>query len=81
MATREQNERKFLHWVELADGGRRYWLDVSGHQGWRARYIKIVNSRKPLLSTRKSITNTASWWRSTRNSLWIEGIVRCRRKE
>lgn len=34
MATREQNERSFAHWEELADGGRCCWLDVAGHQGW-----------------------------------------------
>jgi len=30
LATREQNERKFPDWVELPDGGRRYWLDFPG---------------------------------------------------
>lgn len=43
MATREQNERNFEHWVELVDGGRCYWLDVAGHHGWRARYLKQVD--------------------------------------
>lgn len=41
---REQNERKFGSWDELADGGRRYWLDVPGRSGWRARYGKEVDS-------------------------------------
>jgi len=43
MGTREQNERKFEHWEELADGGRCYWFDVTGHHGWRARYLKQVD--------------------------------------
>jgi hypothetical protein len=43
MATREQNERKFSQWEDLAGGGRRYWLDVSGHHGWKARYLKEVD--------------------------------------
>jgi hypothetical protein len=43
MATREQNERKFGQWRELANGGRRYWLEVPGHQGWHARYLKEVD--------------------------------------
>lgn len=43
MASREQNERKFGTWRELPDGGRRYWLDVAGHHGWRARYLKEVD--------------------------------------
>ena len=43
MATRDQNERKFPHWINLSDGSRRYWLDVPGHHGWRARYVKEVD--------------------------------------
>ena len=27
----------------LPDGGRRYWVDVTGRQGWRARYLKEVD--------------------------------------
>lgn len=44
MNTRTQNEKKFGQWEELSDGGRRYWLDVHGRQGWRARYLKVVNA-------------------------------------
>ncbi len=43
MADRRQNERKFDGWRNLADGGRLYWLDVKGHHGWRARYLKQVD--------------------------------------
>jgi hypothetical protein len=46
MSTRAQNERKFSHWDDLPDGGRHYWLDVPGRQGWRARYVKIVDSNE-----------------------------------
>lgn len=46
MATREQNERKFPDWRELPGGGRCYWLDVLGHHGWRARYLKEVDARE-----------------------------------
>ena len=42
MGTRSQNERKFEHWEALPNGGRRYWRDVDGRNGWRARYIKEV---------------------------------------
>ena len=42
MASRDQNERKFGEWIDLPDGGRRYWFDVVGHRGWRARYLKTV---------------------------------------
>jgi hypothetical protein len=41
---RKENEQKFGSWEKLADGGRRYWLDVPGRSGWRARYVKEVDS-------------------------------------
>ena len=44
MSTRRQNEKKFGHWLDLPNGGRRYWLDVKGRQGWRARYLKEVDA-------------------------------------
>ena len=43
MTTRAQNEKKFRNWEDLPDGGRRYWLDVFGRLGWRARYVKEVD--------------------------------------
>ena len=42
MSTRSHNERKFGQWEELAGGGRRYYLDVTGRHGWKARYLKEV---------------------------------------
>jgi hypothetical protein len=44
MNTRQQNEKKFRRWEELVGGCRRYWLDVPGRLGWRARYLKEVDS-------------------------------------
>ena len=44
MSSREQNERTFGQWRETGRGGRRYWLDVRGHHGWRARYLKEVDA-------------------------------------
>lgn len=41
---RARNEQKFGSWVDLPDGGRRYWYDVAGRSGWRARYVKEVDS-------------------------------------
>ena len=32
-----------LNWEELPNDGRRYWLDVKGRLGWRARYVKVVD--------------------------------------
>ncbi|MGA2233497.1 MAG: hypothetical protein ABSH22_21540 [Tepidisphaeraceae bacterium] len=49
MASREQNERTFPNWEELAGGGRRYWLDVTGRHGWKARYLKTVDSAEKTL--------------------------------
>lgn len=44
MSKRSQNESKFTCWTELSNGGRRYWLDVLGRSGWRARYLKEVDA-------------------------------------
>ncbi|NGZ61045.1 MAG: hypothetical protein CV081_11170 [Nitrospira sp. LK265] len=46
MSTKEQNERKFPNWQNLKNGGRRYWYDVLGRSGWRARYVKEVDTRE-----------------------------------
>jgi len=40
---RRENERKFGEWQRLADGGRRYFYEVPGRYGWKARYVKEVN--------------------------------------
>ena len=44
MSTRAQNERKFGPWEELPNGGRRYWFEVAGRRGWKARYVKEVDA-------------------------------------
>lgn len=49
MGTRKQNERRFTHWQTLPGGGRRYWIDVAGRQGWRARYYKEVDTAEETL--------------------------------
>jgi len=49
MATREQNERKFVQWRELENGERVDWLDVAGHHGWSARYLKQVDAEENTL--------------------------------
>ena len=49
MSTREQNERKFGRWEHLPGGGRRYILDVPGRFGWRARYLKDVDTNEATL--------------------------------
>ena len=42
---RNQNERKFGNWEKLPTG-RRYWYDVEGRSGWRARYVKEVDGEE-----------------------------------
>ncbi len=49
MNARGQNEKKFGNWTELTGGGRRYWLDVEGRQGWLARYNKEVDADEKTL--------------------------------
>jgi hypothetical protein len=46
MSSRTQNEKKFGTWEELPNGGRRYWLDIAGRLGWRARYVKQVDAQE-----------------------------------
>jgi hypothetical protein len=49
MGTRKQNESKFGSWEELAEGGRRYRLEVEGRLGWQARYLKEVDREERTL--------------------------------
>lgn len=41
---RRINERNFGAWEDLSGGGRRYWYEIEGRRGWRARYVKEVDS-------------------------------------
>lgn len=41
---KQLNEKKFPHWEELPNGGRRYWLEITGKHGHKARYIKEVDN-------------------------------------
>jgi len=49
MSTRTQNEKKFGNWEELSGGGRRYWTEIVGWQGWRARYLEEVDAAETTL--------------------------------
>lgn len=55
---RRLNEKKFTNWEELSDGGRRYWLEVQGRHGWRARYIKEVDSSEETIRFYQEIYNS-----------------------
>lgn len=41
-----KNEKKFSYWEELQGGGRKYWYEVIGKFGFRARYVKEVDERE-----------------------------------
>ncbi len=43
---RQINEKKFTGWEDLPNGGRRYYLEVKGRHGWKARYIKEVDANE-----------------------------------
>ena len=57
MSTRSQNEKTFGNWEGLPGGARRYWLDVSGRLGWRARYMKEVDANETTLRFWQEIYN------------------------
>lgn len=43
---RRLNERKFPNWEHLTEGGRKYWLEIKGRHGWKARYVKEVDAKE-----------------------------------
>jgi len=43
---RKLNEAKFPNWIDLPNSGRKYWYDVKGKFGFRARYIKEVDKEE-----------------------------------
>ena len=46
MGKRARNEKTFGQWKALPNGGRRYWHEVDGHNGWKARYVKEVDGEE-----------------------------------
>ncbi|MEW6192549.1 MAG: hypothetical protein AB1507_04235 [Bacillota bacterium] len=54
---RRQNEKKFGSWEELPGGGRLYWFEVIGRSGWKARYLKKVDSEEETLKFYQEIYN------------------------
>jgi hypothetical protein len=54
---RRSNERKFGAWEELPGGKRRYWYEVAGRGGWRARYVKEVDSDETVVRFWQEIYN------------------------
>jgi hypothetical protein len=43
---RKKNEAEYDKWIEKADGIRIYSFEIKGRQGWKALYLKEVNSEE-----------------------------------
>ena len=54
---RQLNERKFPNWKKLSNEGRKYWLDIKGKQGCRARYVKEVDDKEETLKFYQEVYN------------------------
>ncbi len=54
---RLENEKKFINWYELDNGGRIYYYEVDGKYGWKARYVKEVNKVETTLKFYQEIYN------------------------
>ena len=54
---RRYNEKKFGSWEELPGGGRRYWLEVIGRSGWKAKYVKEVDDEERTIRFYQEIYN------------------------
>jgi hypothetical protein len=54
---RRENERKFGNWEELPDGGRRYFYEIQGRAGWKARYVKEVDTSEQTIRFYQEIYN------------------------
>lgn len=52
-----ENEKKFEKWEELDNGGRRYFYWVEGRYGWKARYVKEVNTLEQTVRFYQEIFN------------------------
>lgn len=56
---RKENEKKFRSYREKADGGRIYWFEIKGKSGWKARYVKEVDSKENTIRFYQEIYNSA----------------------
>jgi len=52
---RIQNEKEFENWTELPGEGRKYWFDVTGRNGGKARYVKEVDRNEKTIVFRQEI--------------------------
>lgn len=54
---RQENEKKFPNHEDLPDGSRKYWFEITGRMGWKAKYVKLVDAEEVTLSFRQEIYN------------------------
>ena len=54
---RRKNERKYGSWEELPHNARRYSMEVPGHHGWYAKYLKEVDFEENTLRFWQEIYN------------------------
>lgn len=47
----------FLFWENINGIGRRYWFEINGRYGWKARYVKEVNEFEETVSFYQEIYN------------------------
>ena len=47
---REENKKKFPNCEALPDGSNKYWFEIEGRNGWKARYLKIVDHGEETLA-------------------------------
>ncbi|HAQ19087.1 MAG TPA: hypothetical protein DCR40_07635 [Prolixibacteraceae bacterium] len=57
MNKKQENEKKFPDWEDLPEGSRRYWFEIEGRLGWKAKYIKTVDQEETTLTFRQEIYN------------------------
>ncbi len=54
---RKSNENKFTKWKKLEGGGRRYFYEIKGRYGWKARYVKEVDASENTLKFYQEVYN------------------------
>ncbi len=54
---RKKNEKDFPFWETTSGSGRRYWFEINGRYGWKARYVKEVNEVEETVSFYQEIYN------------------------
>ncbi|MCH7731252.1 MAG: hypothetical protein IIB44_01875 [Candidatus Marinimicrobia bacterium] len=45
-SNRRKNEKKFSNWEDLPNGGRKYYIEIIGRHGWKAKYVKEVDTNE-----------------------------------